>query len=107
MPKGARAQRGRNRRCPGRYRRGADGAAAYQGLGQIRLLEDAGAVIPLCQTPKWATDLVTAVSAAIGDAFDIMQMVDAPVGRVDAFGVGKAPVVEADPAAGMPVAPAQ
>jgi len=31
-------------------------------------------------------------------------MVEAPVGRADAFGVGKVPVVEADPAAGRPVA---
>jgi hypothetical protein len=81
----------------------------YQGLGQTRLLEVAGAVIPLSAAPKRASDLVTAVSmpAPSADAFDMLQMIEAPVGRADAFGVGKVPVVEADPAAGTPVALAQ
>jgi hypothetical protein len=62
----------------------------YQGLGQIRLLEVAGAVIPLNRAPKRATDLVS-TTAAKGDAgFDVTQMIDAPKGRVDDFGVGKA-----------------
>ena len=80
----------------------------YQGLGQTRLLEVAGAVIPLNRTPKRATDLVTsaAVAPTADDAFDIMMMIDAPVGRADAFGVGKLPVVE-DAEAGVPVASAQ
>jgi hypothetical protein len=66
----------------------------YQGLGQTRLLEVAGAVIPLNRGPKRATDLVTAINAPVPaeDVFDVMQMIDAPVGRVDAFGVGKVPV---------------
>ncbi len=66
----------------------------YQGLGQIRLLEVAGAVISLSQTPKRSADLVSANSAAPKDGtpFDLTQMVDAPVGRADAFGVGKDPV---------------
>ena len=66
----------------------------YQGLGQTRLLEVAGAVIPLSATPKRATDLVTAINAPVPveDTFDVMQMIDAPVGRADAFGVGKVPV---------------
>jgi len=66
----------------------------YQGLGQTRLLEVAGAVIPLSATPKRATDLVTAINAPVPveDTFDVMQMIDAPVGRADAFGVGKQPV---------------
>jgi hypothetical protein len=65
----------------------------YQGLGQTRLLEVAGAVIPLSRAPKRATDLVTAISAPVpaADVFDVMQMIDAPVGRADAFGVGKVP----------------
>ena len=63
----------------------------YQGLGQTRLLEVAGAVIPLSQGPKRATDLVTAVAAPADAAFDTTQMIDAPVGRVDAFGVGHDP----------------
>lgn len=67
----------------------------YQGLGQTRLLEVAGAVIPLSATPKRATDLVTAQTAP-GGGFDMNQLIDAPVGRADAFGVGKTPVVPAD-----------
>jgi hypothetical protein len=80
----------------------------YQGLGQTRLLEVAGAVIPLNRTPKRATDLVTsaAVAPTTDDAFDMMLMIEAPVGRADAFGVGKLPVVE-DAEAGVPVASAQ
>lgn len=71
----------------------------YQGLGQTRLLEVAGAVIPLNQAPKRAQDLVTATTAPAADeAFDVRQLIDAPVGRVDAFGVGKPPAVPADEA---------
>jgi len=83
----------------------------YQGLGQTRLLEVAGAVIPLSQTPKRATDLVTAAAVpAKGDAFDVTQMLNAPKGRVDDFGVGKEPerpgeaATEGPP---QPAAPAQ
>jgi hypothetical protein len=69
----------------------------YQGLGQTRLLEIAGAVIPLNRGPKRATDLVTAApptaNTADSTAFDVTQMLDAPKGRVDDFGVG----VEAKP----------
>jgi uncharacterized protein len=67
----------------------------YQGLGQTRLLEVAGAVIPLSTTPKRATDLVTSQTAP-GGGFDMTQLIDAPVGRADAFGVGKVPTVPAD-----------
>jgi hypothetical protein len=64
----------------------------YQGLGQIRLLEVAGAVIPLSQGPKRATDLVSANTTVPADvAFDVTQMLEAPKGRVDDFGVGKEP----------------
>jgi hypothetical protein len=65
----------------------------YQGLGQTRLLEVAGAVIPLTQTPRRATDLVTASTAQIGNGapFDVKQMLEAPEGRVDDFGVGIPP----------------
>ncbi len=80
----------------------------YQGLGQTRLLEVAGAVIPLSRAPKRAIELVSAAPAApIADAFDMTLMVEAPIGRADAFGVGKVPVVETDPAAGRPVAQVQ
>jgi hypothetical protein len=72
----------------------------YQGLGQTRLLEVAGAVIPLSQKPKPALDLVTAAppssdAASSASGFDVTQMLDAPTGRVDAFGVGK---VSSEPA---------
>jgi len=69
----------------------------YQGLGQTRLLEVAGAVIPLTQSAKPATDLVTAGTApASSDAFDMTQLLDAPQGRVDDFGIGRAPKVPTD-----------
>lgn len=79
----------------------------YQGLGQTRLLEVAGAVIPLSRAPKRATDLVTASSSLVpvDDAFDMIMMVDAPTGRVDAFGVGKQPPAPDD--GKTPVASAQ
>jgi hypothetical protein len=59
----------------------------YQGLGQTRLLEVAGAVIPLTQTPKRATELVTADSAAGSSSFELSDLMSAPPGRVDDFGV--------------------
>lgn len=63
----------------------------YQGLGQMTLLEVAGAVIPLTHARRRAMDLVTAETAKVTPAaFDVELMIDAPVGRVDAFGVGKA-----------------
>lgn len=81
----------------------------YQGLGQTRLLEVAGAVIPLSQSPKRATDLVTAAAAPADAPFDVTQMIDAPAGRVDSFGVGHDPqkpddVGEAPVAATVPAA---
>ncbi|HEV7275678.1 MAG TPA: DUF459 domain-containing protein [Devosiaceae bacterium] len=64
----------------------------YQGLGQIRLLEVAGAVIPLTHTQRRAIDLVTAEAATEEVAgFDMELLVAAPVGRADAFGVGISP----------------
>lgn len=66
----------------------------YQGLGQIRLLEVAGAVIPLSAAPKRASDLVVAAPLAAAEpeaAFDATLLVEAPVGRADAFGVGVVP----------------
>ena len=63
----------------------------YQGLGQIRLLEVAGAVIPLTGTQRRAVDLLTASSAEADTGFDLQLLVDAPAGRADAFGVGKRP----------------
>jgi hypothetical protein len=64
----------------------------YQGLGQMTLLEVAGAVISLTHQQRRAMDLVTPETAAISPAaFDMNMLIDAPVGRVDAFGVGKQP----------------
>jgi hypothetical protein len=62
----------------------------YQGLGQIRLLEVAGAVIPISRVPARATDLITAASLPVQTSvpFTLDQLVTAPIGRVDAFGVG-------------------
>jgi hypothetical protein len=72
----------------------------YQGLGQMTLLEVAGAVISLTHTPRRAADLVTATSiAATAEdvdpvGFDSTQLIYAPVGRADSFGVGVTPVPE-------------
>ncbi len=81
---------------------GTDAAAMlrppYQGLGQVRLLEVAGAVMPLSRAPQRASDLITANSApAAAPAFSLEQLMQAPIGRVDAFGVGidpNAPAVQ-------------
>src|SRR5690606_37769454 len=60
----------------------------YQGLGQIRLLEVAGAVISLTHGSRRSLDLVTADTMQVTPAgFDMDLMLEAPVGRVDAFGV--------------------
>lgn len=66
----------------------------YQGLGQIRLLEVAGAVISLTHAQRRAADLVTAGTVELAPAFDTSLLIQAPVGRVDAFGVGKLPGAE-------------
>lgn len=68
----------------------------YQGLGQMKLLEVAGAVISLTHAPRRAAELISAGTAGDGGAgFDMSQLVEAPEGRADAFGVGKVPVVAA------------
>ena len=82
---------------------GTDAAAMlrppYQGLGQTRLLEVAGAVMPISRAPQRASDLMTATSPApeAPAAFSLEQLMQAPAGRVDAFGVGIVP--DADGAA--------
>lgn len=75
---------------------GTDAAAMlrppYQGLGQVRLLEVAGAIMPLSRAPDRATDLLLAGDRAMAPAaFPLEQLIEAPVGRVDAFGVGVPP----------------
>ncbi len=71
---------------------GTDAAAMlrppYQGIGQVRLLEVAGAVIPLSRAPQRAGELLTASGGPAGPGFTLEQLVAAPIGRVDAFGVG-------------------
>ena len=69
----------------------------YQGLGQIRLLQIAGAVMPLTGSQPRADDLIDAASADVSPGFDLKQLLNAPVGRADAFGAG------IDPAASAPV----
>jgi len=74
---------------------GAMARPPFQGLGQIRLLEVAGAVIPLSRSANRAGDLL--VSSNLPDPappFTLEQLVTAPVGRVDAFGVGVNPAAE-------------
>lgn len=78
---------------------GTDAAAMmrppYQGLGQTRLLEVAGAVIPISRVPARASDLLTATGTAAPSApFTLEQLVTAPIGRADAFGVGFDPSAE-------------
>lgn len=66
----------------------------YQGLGQIRLLEVAGAVVPLGRVSQRAASLITAAPPAGDQGIDLSAMVLAPVGRADAFGVGVLPDTE-------------
>lgn len=80
---------------------GTDAAAMlrppYQGQGQTRLLEVAGAVVPISRAPQRAADLLVAAPQLASDTgFSLEQLMVAPIGRVDAFGVGIAP--GADPA---------
>lgn len=74
---------------------GTDAAAMlrppYQGLGQTRLLEIAGAVIPISRAPARADDLLGALGQPMAPPFTLAEMVRAPIGRVDAFGVGYDP----------------
>lgn len=72
---------------------GTDAAAMlrppYQGQGQTRLLEVAGAIVPISRAPQRATDLLLATpQPAAQNSFSLEQLIAAPIGRVDAFGVG-------------------
>jgi len=61
----------------------------FQGNGQIRLLQVAGAVMALASEAKPADQLIKADDLKpAGAQFDLFVMVDAPIGRADAFGVG-------------------
>lgn len=72
---------------------GTDAAAMlrppYQGQGQTRLLEVAGAVVPISRAPQRAADLLVATPQPASDmGFSLEQLMAAPIGRADAFGVG-------------------
>lgn len=60
----------------------------YQGLGQAKLLQLAGAVIPLTGAQPRADALIEAGSPQVAAGFDMKEMLQAPVGRADAFGAG-------------------
>jgi len=81
----------------------------YQGLGQGKLLQLAGAVVPLTGTQARANDLIQAGSPGIASGFDMNQLLNAPVGRADAFGAGIDPEkATTPPVAGVtPVAAAK
>ena len=68
----------------------------YQGLGQIRLLEVAGAVLPLNGAQPRAAELLTADNPDPEPPFELDALVNAPIGRADAFGVGYDPAAEAE-----------
>lgn len=65
----------------------------FQGVGQVRLLEVAGAIVSLREvTERRSSGLLIANPAQIAPAgFNMEQMVMAPAGRADAFGVGVIP----------------
>lgn len=68
-----------------------------QGLGQIRLLEVAGAVIPLGRVQQRSGELLSAGPAApLPAGFELDDLVTAPVGRADAFGVGVEPGTDSE-----------
>lgn len=61
----------------------------FQGLGQIRLLEVAGAVVPLTDAPPKAVELISATAPRRdGVNFNLDELIMAPAGRADDFGVG-------------------
>lgn len=61
----------------------------FQGLGQMRFLEVAGQVMPLKSITRRAGELISAEpGATMPSGFALSQMMDAPAGRVDAFGLG-------------------
>lgn len=69
----------------------------FQGLGQIRLLEVAGAILPLNPSSRRANELVVALPLGEMEAvFTLEELVAAPIGRADAFGVGIEPKEDDD-----------
>lgn len=69
----------------------------FQGSGQVRLLEVAGAVLPLSNEPHRSSELVSgAQTIEPAEPFSLEDLVKAPEGRADAFGVGIDPAAEAE-----------
>jgi len=61
----------------------------FQGNGEFRLLQVAGAVMPLSIEPVRALELILAPGGAVKiDPVDAQLLMQAPVGRADDFGVG-------------------
>ncbi|NOZ33295.1 MAG: DUF459 domain-containing protein [Alphaproteobacteria bacterium] len=71
----------------------------FQGLGQARLLEIAGAVLSLNEPSRAFGELAGAGGNTDG-AIDLARMMAAPVGRADAFGVGVDPSADTGPDTG-------
>lgn len=60
----------------------------FQGLSQVRMLEVAGIVRPLGEKPRADAGGLVVKSAQSTPAVRLEQLMDAPIGRADAFGVG-------------------
>ena len=70
----------------------------YQGLDQMRLVEMASFVQDLGGAAQRANDLIVAGQATAGTrSFALEDMLNAPVGRVDAFGLGRAETIIENP----------
>lgn len=69
----------------------------FQGMGQIRLLQVAGAVVPLTGQTRRASQLALSTPAATEiepASFELEALLMAPVGRADSFGAGIDPSQE-------------
>ncbi|WP_424983616.1 DUF459 domain-containing protein [Maritalea sp. S77] len=66
----------------------------FQGLSQVRMLEVAGAVRPLGEKPRADAGGLVVKSAQSQPSVRLEQLMDAPIGRADAFGVGIDPAAE-------------
>lgn len=66
----------------------------FQGLSQVRMLEVAGAVQPLGNKPRAEAGGLVVKAAQTGQSVRLQQVMDAPIGRADAFDVGIDPTAE-------------
>ncbi|MCF4099587.1 SGNH/GDSL hydrolase family protein [Maritalea mediterranea] len=66
----------------------------FQGLSQVRMLEVAGAVRPLGEKPRADAGGLVMKSATTTPVVQLEQLMAAPIGRADAFGVGVDPAAE-------------